>query len=142
MKEYKLRIDGKPFDVKVIGISGSVAEVSVDGASYKVEIGGTASEAAAPAQAPAAAPAPARAAASVPAPPAAGGRAVRSPLPGVILSVSVKEGQKVTRGQSLAVIEAMKMENDILAPCDGTVAAVMVERGDSVAEGAVILNIG
>ena len=77
------------------------------------------------------------------APKAAGaGSVVKSPLPGIIISVDVKEGQAVKRGQKVAVVEAMKMENDILAECDGTVTAVHARKGDSVLEGADIVTIG
>ncbi|MBQ9660995.1 MAG: acetyl-CoA carboxylase biotin carboxyl carrier protein subunit, partial [Bacteroidales bacterium] len=84
-----------------------------------------------PAAAPAAAPKPAGA-----------GKKIGSPLPGVIISVDVKEGQAVKRGQKVAVIEAMKMENEILAECDGTITAIHVSKGDSVLEGADIVTIG
>ncbi|MBQ6243627.1 MAG: acetyl-CoA carboxylase biotin carboxyl carrier protein subunit, partial [Bacteroidales bacterium] len=74
--------------------------------------------------------------------PAGAGKIIESPLPGVIISVDVKEGQAVKRGQKVAVIEAMKMENEILAECDGTITAVHVKQGDSVLEGADIVTIG
>ena len=73
--------------------------------------------------------------------PAGAGKAVTSPLPGVIIEVSVKEGQAVKAGQKVAVIEAMKMENEIQAETDGTVTAVLVSKGDSVLEGAEIVKI-
>ena len=73
---------------------------------------------------------------------AGAGQTVKSPLPGIIISVDVKEGQAVKRGQKVAVIEAMKMENDILAECDGTVTAIHARKGDSVLEGADIVTIG
>ena len=73
--------------------------------------------------------------------PAGAGKAVTSPLPGVIIEVSVKEGQAVKAGQKVAVIEAMKMENEIQASADGTVTAVLVNKGDSVLEGAEIVKI-
>ena len=89
---------------------------------------------------------PASAAPSTAAPAATGatgaGKTIKSPLPGIIISVDVKEGQAVKRGQKVAVIEAMKMENDILAECDGTVTAVHARKGDSVLEGADIVTIG
>ena len=66
---------------------------------------------------------------------------VTSPLPGVIIEVSVKEGQTVKAGQKVAVLEAMKMENEIQAPADGTVTAILVNKGDSVLEGAEIVKI-
>lgn len=150
MKEYKFTIGGKKYEVAVSGIEGNVADVSVNGVAYKVEIEegaapaavSAASPAAAPAaqaKAPAAAPAPAPA----PAPAAAGaGKSILSPLPGVIISVDVKQGDSVKRGDKVAVIEAMKMENEILSDCDGTVTAVHVQKGDTVADEAKIVTIG
>ena len=69
------------------------------------------------------------------------GKKIVSPLPGVIIDVCVNVGDAVKRGQKIAVIEAMKMENDILAECDGTVSAIYVKRTDSVLEGADIASI-
>lgn len=145
MKEYKFKINGKEYNVAVNGIEGKNASVTVNGVNYNVELD---TPVAAPAVQPAAAPvaaAPAAAAPAAAAPaaaPAAGGKAIVSPLPGVIISVDVKEGQAVKRGQKVAVIEAMKMENEILADCDGTVTAVHVSKGDSVLEDAKIVTIG
>ncbi len=91
-----------------------------------------------PAAAPAAGPAPATKPAAAPA--AAGGATVNSPLPGVVLEVKVKDGDKVTKGQVIMVLEAMKMENAIEAPCDGTVT-IKAQKGDSVLEGAPLAVI-
>ena len=146
MKEYKFTIGGKKYEVAVLGIEGNVADVSVNGVAYKVEIEEGAAPAAVPAASPAAAPAaqakaPAAAPASAPA--AAGaGKSILSPLPGVIISVDVKQGDSVKRGDKVAVIEAMKMENEILSDCDGTVTAVHVQKGDTVADEAKIVTIG
>ena len=71
----------------------------------------------------------------------AAAKAVVSPLPGVVVEVKVAAGDMVKAGQTVAVLEAMKMENDILAECDGVVASVSVKDGDSVLEGAVLLTI-
>lgn len=71
----------------------------------------------------------------------AAAKAVVSPLPGVVVDVKVAAGDVVKAGQTVAVLEAMKMENDILAECDGVVASVDVKNGDSVLEGAVLLTI-
>ena len=71
----------------------------------------------------------------------AAAKAVVSPLPGVVVEVKVAAGDVVKAGQTVAVLEAMKMENDILAECDGMVASVSVKDGDSVLEGAVLLSI-
>ncbi len=74
--------------------------------------------------------------------PADGGKAVTAPLPGVIIHLLVAAGQTVQRGDKIAVLEAMKMENDILAPVDGKVLSLSVRQGDPVLEGAIIATIG
>lgn len=144
MKEYKFKINGKDFHVAVNGISGTKADVTVNGVNYDVELENAVVpvQQAAPAQtAPVAPVAAAPQAPSAASAPATGGKAITSPLPGVIISVDVKEGSVVKRGQKVAVIEAMKMENDILADVDGTVTAVHVSKGDTVAEDAKIVTI-
>ena len=73
--------------------------------------------------------------------PSGAGKAVKSPLPGVIISVNVNVGDAVKAGQVVAVLEAMKMENEIQAESDGTVTAVHVGKGDSVLEGASIVTL-
>lgn len=73
---------------------------------------------------------------------AAGGKAVTAPLPGVILQICVSEGQQVSQGQKLAILEAMKMENDIVADRASVVTSIAVQRGDSVLEDATIMTIG
>ena len=93
--------------------------------------------------APAAAPAPAPAAEAAPAPVApAGGETVDSPLPGKVLSVAVSAGQAVKAGQVMLVIEAMKMENEILAPRDCTVKQLLVSAGTPVESGTPLAVIG
>ena len=118
--------------------------VTVNGTDYQVEL--EEAPAAAPVQAPAAAPvqaapSPAPAPAAAPAPSGAG-KAVTSPLPGVIIAVKVNVGDTVKAGQEVAVLEAMKMENSIEAEHDGTVTAIHVAKGDSVLEGAAVVTIG
>ena len=66
---------------------------------------------------------------------------MHSPLPGVIISIDVKEGQAVKKGQKVAVLEAMKMENEIAAPADGVVTSIRVSKGDSLQEGDEIMKI-
>lgn len=68
--------------------------------------------------------------------------AVRAPLPGTVVAVAVTNGQAVKKGDTVVVLEAMKMENNIAAECDGTVTAVCVNKGDAVQTGAVLLTIG
>ena len=139
MKEYKFKINGKDYAVTIGEAEGKMLSVNVNGADYQVELENA--PVAAPA-APAQAVAPAAAAApAAPAAPAGAGEKVNSPLPGVIVEVCVKEGQAVKAGQKVAVLEAMKMENEIAAPADGTVTAIHVAKGDSVLEGANIVSI-
>ena len=129
MSNYKFKISGKEYNVTIGSIEDKIAKVNVNGKDYEVELENQ------PAAAPAVAAAPA-------AKPAAGaGVKVTSPLPGVIIEVSVKEGQAVKAGQKVAVIEAMKMENEIAATQDGTISAIHVNKGDSVLEGADIVSI-
>lgn len=147
MKEYRFKINGKDYNVAVNGIEGKNASVTVNGVNYNVELETpvAAAQAVQAVQAqPAAttAPAPAPVATTAAPAPSGAGKAIVSPLPGVIISVDVKEGQAVKRGQKVAVIEAMKMENEILSDCDGTVTAIHVNKGDSVLEDAKIVTIG
>ena len=142
MTSYKFKINGKPYEVSVNGIAGGVADVTVNGASYSVEIENA--PASAPAAAPvaqAANPAPAAAPSSAPAAAPAGGKKLVSPLPGVVIDVCVAEGAPVKRGQKVAVLEAMKMENEILSEADGTISKIFVKKGDSILEGADIAII-
>ena len=140
MRTYKFKINGNEYNVEINSVEGNIADVTVNGASYKVEMDTPVAPApaAAPATPATSAPAPAPAPAAAP---AGAGKVITSPLPGVIIEVSVKEGQAVKAGQKVAVIEAMKMETAIQASCDGTVTAVLVNKGDSVLEGAEIVKI-
>ena len=141
MKTYKFKINGNEYNVAINSVEGKNASVTVNGTAYQVEL--EEAPATAPVQAPATAPAPVAAAPAAPAPAAAGaGKAVTSPLPGVIIAVKVKVGDAVKAGQEVAVLEAMKMENSIEATHDGTVTAINVAKGDSVLEGAPIVTIG
>ncbi len=146
MKSYKFRINGNEYNVDINSVEGNIADVTVNGASYQVEMENAPAPIQKPAQVPAAAVASTGSATTTtPAPkaaaPAGAGKPVTSPLPGVIIEVSVKEGQTVKAGQKVAVLEAMKMENEIQAPADGTVTAILVNKGDSVLEGAEIVKI-
>lgn len=146
MKSYKFRINGNEYNVDINSVEGNIADVTVNGAAYQVEMENAPAPVQKPAQAPAAAVASTGSATTTtPAPkaaaPAGAGKPVTSPLPGVIIEVSVKEGQTVKAGQKVAVLEAMKMENEIQAPADGTVTAILVNKGDSVLEGAEIVKI-
>ncbi len=160
MKEYKYSINGNEYTVAVIDLDGNTAAVEVNGTSYKVDILGEelnitprpAAKPAAPvapapqpqaaAPAPVAQPAPVEQPAAPAAKPAGNGKPILSPLPGVILDLKVNVGDLVKAGQTVAVLEAMKMENNINAEHDGVVTAIKVNKGDSILEGAEILLIG
>ena len=146
MKEYKFKINGKDYAVKIGEASGRSLTVNVNGADYQVELseGDFSATPSAPVEMTKGTSAPAEVSPAAPAAPKASGagKTIKSPLPGIIISINVKEGQAVTRGQKVAVIEAMKMENDILAECDGTITAIHAAKGDSVLEGADIVTIG
>ncbi len=123
MKKFIINVNGKSYDVEV-------CEVSDNGATVTVPVMNTA-----PVTAPQA-PKAAAPAASV------SGTEVASPMPGTILKVNVSVGSTVNEGDAVAVLEAMKMENDIPAPCSGKVVAVNVKQGDTVDTGSVLVVIG
>jgi biotin carboxyl carrier protein len=111
--------------------------VTVNGTVYEIELEELTGAAPAPTAAPAAAPAPAAPAAAAP----AGGEQVTSPMPGNILAVNVAAGDTVKRGQVLMVLEAMKMENEIMCPCDGRVVSVNTSKGATVESGTLLCVI-
>lgn len=130
MKNYTITVNGTPYNVTVEE-GTSTAPVQ------------QAAPAPVAAPAPAAAPA-APAPASAPAPVATGSEGsvkVEAPMPGTILDVKVAVGDSVTSGQILCILEAMKMENEIVAPQDGTVASVAISKSDSVEAGQVIITL-
>ena len=118
--------------------------ISVNGKTYEVDVEEVGGAPTAPVTAPAkAAPAPAapKAAPTPKAAPVAGAKQVKAPMPGTIVSVKVNVGDKVESGTLVAVLEAMKMENEIFAGVDGTVAGISVSAGDSVNSGDVIVSV-
>ena len=121
MKRYNITVNGKVYDVQVeeVGASAPAAPAAA---------------AAAPAEA-----APAAPAASAEAP--AGAETINAPMPGNILDIKVKAGDQVTKGQVLLILEAMKMENEIMSPRDGVVAGVHVNKGDSVDSGKLLVSL-
>lgn len=121
MKNYTITVNGTPYNVTVEEATGSapVAAAPVQ---------------AAPTPAPTPAPAPS-------APAAAGSVTVDAPMPGNILDVKVANGASVTEGQVLVILEAMKMENEIVAPQAGTVASINVNKGDTVDAGQTLITL-
>ena len=147
MKEYKYKINGNLYNVVIGDIEDNIAHVEVNGTHYTVEMEKKPKSAPAPkpvvrpAAKPAAAPAPAAAAPA--AKPAAGGAksGMKSPLPGVILDIKVNVGDEVKKGQTVIILEAMKMENSINADRDGKITAINVSKGESVLEGTDLVII-
>lgn len=145
MKEYKYKINGNLYKVAIGDIDNGVAEVEVNGTPYKVELeqkAATTIKVATPK--PAATPRTATGekviAKAAPAA-AAGGTAVKAPLPGTVLDINVTVGQEVKAADTVVTLEAMKMENAIKAGVDGKVASISVAKGDAVLEGAVLVTI-
>ena len=114
MKKYKVNVNGSVYEVEIEEMTGAPVA------------------AAAPAAAPVAAP--------VSAP--AGGESVNSPMPGNILAVNVSVGDTVKKGDILMILEAMKMENEIMCPCDGKITSVNVTKGATVETGTLLCCIG
>ena len=145
MKEYKYKINGNLYNVVIGDIEDNIAHVEVNGTHYTVEMEKKPKAAPAPKPVvrPAATPAAAPAAAAPVAKPAAGGAksGVKSPLPGVILDIKCNVGDEVKKGQTLIILEAMKMENSINADKDGKITAINVSKGESVLEGTDLVII-
>lgn len=129
--KYKVTLNGKTYEVEVE--AGQAMLVDEYEAYAPAPAAAPAAAAPAPAAAPAAAPAPAAAAVT------AAGEVVAAPMPGNILKVNVSQGQAVKAGDVLVVLEAMKMENEIMAPRDGSVAQVVVSKGAVVDTGAALV---
>ena len=127
MRKFNITVNGVAYEVEVEEVAAGEASAPVAAAPK------AAPKAAAPAAKPAAAPKAA---------PVANGTKVNAPMPGTILDVKVSQGASVKKGDVLCILEAMKMENEILAPQDGTVAQVTVSKGASVNSGdpLVVLN--
>ena len=115
MRRFRVNVNGNEYDITVEEIDASAAK---------------------------AAPAPKAAPKAAPSAAAAGGEAVKSPMPGTILKINVTNGASVKKGDVLMILEAMKMENEIMCPCDGKITSLTVAQGASVESGAVLCTIG
>ena len=151
MTVYSFSIDDQPFSVEIGLIQGNMANVTVNQVPYRVRIDGS-SLVSSPASTPAPRPAP-RAEAPKPAAPkpaapkpaapvSGGGERITAPIPGKVMSVMAKVGDSVSAGQVLLVIEAMKMENNIISPIDGTVKEIAVSNNADVSTGDLLVVVG
>lgn len=150
MKKYHLKINDNNYQVEVLSVEGNMAKVIVNDEPYEVMLDDKAVNDDSPARiveeilreskpAKSAAPATNN---NKPAQPASGTSAVKSPLPGKILDIYVKIGDKIAVGQNIICLEAMKMENNIHSEKAGTVTAINVQKGDTVLEGDKLVEIG
>lgn len=144
MKEYNFKINGNEYHVSIENVGDNTAEVMVNGAAYNVEFEGEGK----PRQEKLTQVAPDRNAApaerpqvSRPAVASAPASGIKSPLPGVILDIRINVGDTIDSGQTLMVLEAMKMENNIDSDRSGVVKSINVSKGDSVLEGDILLTI-
>lgn len=149
MNKYQYKVKGIDYDVEIVDVEGNVAKVTVNGVPFEVEMKQPINPATAihkpkvvkpvaHAEQPVAA-APVKP--SAPAPAAGKGMKVGAPLPGTITEVKVKVGDVVKDGDTVVVLEAMKMQNNIEAECSGTVTSVLVNKGDTVMEGDPLITI-
>lgn len=145
MKEYKYKINGTDYKVGVGDIDHDVVTVEVNGTPYKVEIEHKSPAPVKVTNAPKASAAPRTAGGekiiAKPATVPTGGYAIKAPLPGVVLSIPVSVGDTVKASDTVAVLEAMKMENAIRAGRDGKIASICVKDGESVLENTVIVTL-
>ncbi len=140
MKEYKYTIDGTQYNVAIEEASETTAKVVVNGTEYTVEWEKPKEEKPVVKVKPATTkPAPAQAPTATPTQAPVSGNAIKTPLPGVILDVKVSVGDTVKKGDTVVVLEAMKMENNINADRDGKVVSIAVKKGDTVADGAALV---
>lgn len=146
MKKFKFTIRGNDYDVELQKIEDNVAEIEVNGTTYEVEIHQEVKTSKTPKLArkvvvPSTEGELSTAKTSAPSGSKGAGH-VKAPLPGTILEVNVKKGDTVKVGDTLLIMEAMKMENNIKADKEGIVTAIKVNSGDSVLEGDILVEIG
>lgn len=140
MRKFNITVNGKTYEVEVEEIGGSaVVSASVEAApAVAAPVAAAAPAALVKAEAPK--PAPTQKPSEKKAAPA-GGEVISCPMPGTILDVKVKEGQSVKRGDVMFILEAMKMENEIMAPRDGVVAQIGVSKGSAVNTGDMLASL-
>lgn len=114
MKKYRVIVNGKEYEVEIEEIGEAAARPAAPDQTAKPEK------------------------TEVP----SGSTSINAPMPGTVLSVSVSDGSAVKKGDVLMILEAMKMENEILAPCDGSVSSLKVSKGSTVETGALLCTIG
>jgi biotin carboxyl carrier protein len=152
MNKYQYKVQGVDYEVEIAKVEGNIAHINVNGIPFEVELqkpinaakhptmNNPKVDAPKPVATPAASTTPASKA-TQPAAPSAGGNAIKAPLPGTITDIKVSIGQQVNVGDTVLVLEAMKMQNNIESEYAGQVASITVNKGDTVMEGAVLITI-
>lgn len=146
MKKFKFVIQGNEYEVEILNVEENIAEVEVNGTTYKVEVEKKMQQTKTPklvrsVVSPSTESHSSTAKTSSPTSQKGAGY-IKSPLPGTILNVFVKEGDKVKIGDKLLLLEAMKMENNVNADKEGIVKSIKVKVGDAVLEGDMLIEIG
>lgn len=152
MNKYQYKVKGVDYEVEIAEVEGNIAKVNVNGIPFELELQRPINAAKHPTlntpkvQAPVSAPSAPKPTPAAPvaqsAVPAGAGTPLKAPLPGTIVDIKVQVGQQVNIGDTLIVLEAMKMQNNIEAEVAGQVTSIVVKPGDTVMEGAVLLTIG
>lgn len=148
MNKYQYKVQGVDYDVEVVNVEGNIAKVNVNGISFEVEMKRPINPATMPHRpkisSPVTQPQPVAPKAEKPkvTAPAGAGMKVTAPLPGTITDIKVKVGDTVKDGDTVIILEAMKMQNNIEAECSGTVTSILVNKGDTVMEGDALITIG
>ena len=155
MNTYKYKVKGVDYEVEIAEVEGNIAKVNVNGIPFELELQKPINAAKHPSmnkpkvESPRPAAAAPTAAATAPGGSAAGangtaagaGNAIKAPLPGTVTEIKVQVGQQVSVGDTVLVLEAMKMQNNIETDYAGQVTSVLVKQGDTVMEGAVLMTV-
>jgi len=138
MKNYKFTISGNTYEVEILEVEGDIAKLEVNGTTYLVEIHKEVKPVKTPTLVRPVLREPQK---NIDKKEGGPKQEVKAPLPGIIMNVFVKQGDKVVKGQRLLLMEAMKMENEITAETDGEITSVKVQQGQSVLQEEVLIEI-
>jgi glutaconyl-CoA/methylmalonyl-CoA decarboxylase subunit gamma len=141
MKSYKFTIGGSSYEVDILNFEENIIQMEVNGTPYSVEMDRNVKSSKTPVLVRTSVPQPTRGESKIKKNISTSSTPVKSPLPGVILAVLVKEGDMVKVGQKLLSLEAMKMENHIMAEKEGKVTVILVKQGDTVLQNDSLLEI-
>ena len=137
MKSYKFKIRGNEYEVDIKNTEGNIFDIEVNGTSYQVELDREVSQTKTPTMVRQAVPTHK----TIKKKGDGAVTKIKCPLPGNIMSINVKEGQQVKKGDTLLMYEAMKMENAVLAEKDGTISSIKVQAGEAVLQDHVLLEM-